>query len=99
SAGRFEAAASRARRRISVDPLDETAHHQLVEALLAARNRAQAIEAHEELKRILESELGISPAAATTALLDDIHGEEPTAEQPRPPATPARQPMPRTRRS
>lgn len=99
SAGRFEAAASRARRRIAVDSLDETAHHQLVEALLTGRNRAQAIEAHEELKRILESELGISPAAATTALLDDIHGEEPTAEQPRPPATPARQPMPRTRRS
>lgn len=58
---------------VARDVLDEVAHHQLVSALVAADRRVDARRAHERLARVLDEELGISPAEATTALVASTH--------------------------
>lgn len=67
--GRPTEAARRAEAAIAHDSLDETAHHQLIAALLADDRRGEAHRAYERLASILDDELGISPAEATTALV------------------------------
>jgi DNA-binding SARP family transcriptional activator len=48
---------------IQADPLRESAHRALIEAQLAAGNRAGAMHAYERLTHLLDRELGIAPAA------------------------------------
>jgi DNA-binding SARP family transcriptional activator len=69
--GRNDEAVDRASRWVRRHPLDEAAHHVRIQALVAAGRRGEATVAHEELARILDTELGVAPAAATTALLVD----------------------------
>jgi DNA-binding SARP family transcriptional activator len=68
--GACEQAAGRALDRVGRDPLDEAAHHLLIQALLAADRRADAIRAFDELRDVLARELGIEPSPSTAALLD-----------------------------
>jgi DNA-binding SARP family transcriptional activator len=75
-----EVSADRVRR----DPLDERAHHLLIEALLACGRRADAMRAYADLTSVLATELGISPSPETAAMVTRVSAAEPTA-----PATPA----------
>lgn len=75
STGRPDLAAETAQTWVRLHPLDEALHEILIRALLASGRRRDAIDAHDRLARILADELGIGPAAATTALLADGHAE------------------------
>ena len=55
---------------IALDPYRETAHRLLVQAHLAAGNRAAAARALAECRRLFETELGIQPSPGTLGLLD-----------------------------
>lgn len=88
--GRADAAATSAARWVACHPLDETAHHTLIEALVADGRRPEAVAAHDRLAALLAAELGLGPAAATTALL----GATPTPPRDRSLSQPARRASP-----
>jgi DNA-binding SARP family transcriptional activator len=67
--GRHDEAAAVASAWVHRHPLDEAVHERRIAALLAAGRRAEAIEAHRQLADELARELGVRPAASTTALL------------------------------
>lgn len=62
-------AAALAADRVGRDPLDEAAHHLLIQALLAAGRRADAVRAYDELTTVLGRELGIGPSPETSTLI------------------------------
>jgi len=72
-------AAALAARRCALTPLDEPAHRELMERLVAAGDPAAALVVGQELTARLRTELGIAPAAATRALLARLLGPEATA--------------------
>ncbi len=62
------AAVTWARRRAALDALDEAAARDLMEALVAAGDRAEALAVHDRLVERLRRELGLALAPATRAL-------------------------------
>ncbi len=70
AAGDLGAALQTARRRLALDPLEESAHRTLIELHLAAGDRAAAVRQYEHCAQLLAQELGVTPDAATQALLD-----------------------------
>ncbi len=72
-------AAALAARRCALTPLDEPAHRELMERLVAAGDPAAALVVGQELAARLRTQLGIAPAAATRALLARLRGPEATA--------------------
>jgi DNA-binding SARP family transcriptional activator len=62
-------AARDAREAIGVDPFRESAHRLLIRAHLAAGERGAAAEALFACRQVLHDELGVTPSAATLALL------------------------------
>lgn len=70
--GEYEKAQSCARRQIKLEPWDETAHQQLMRALALDGQRSAALAQYEACCRLLASELGVEPAAATTTLYAQI---------------------------
>ncbi len=70
--GDFDQARQHAARQIALDPLRETAHAQVMRALAAAGNRADALAQFETLQKILDAELGVPPAEATRQLYESI---------------------------
>lgn len=54
---------------IQIDPFRESAHRLLIRAHVAAGDRGAAAEAFEACRRLLESELGVSPSPETAALV------------------------------
>jgi DNA-binding SARP family transcriptional activator/tetratricopeptide (TPR) repeat protein len=60
------------RRWVAEHPLDEGIQHLLVETLVAEGMRHEALAVHQRLRQVLAAELGLGPAAATTALLEGI---------------------------
>ena len=89
--GDYERALSCAQRLVAADPLREAAHRELMRLYhLLSRDRA-ALEQYVTLHRLLEDELGLEPAAATTALYHEISNamEEPGVPHlPSPPPPP-----------
>lgn len=67
--GHLETAITELRELVHTDPLDEAAHHLLIETLLAVDRRTEASEALETLTTTLAFELGVTPAPATVELL------------------------------
>ncbi len=57
---------------VSVDPLREEAHRELIRLCAAAGQHDVALQQYEELERILKQKLGIAPSAATRALIREI---------------------------
>ncbi|GAA0799477.1 ATP-binding protein [Spirilliplanes yamanashiensis] len=55
-------------------PLRESAHRTLMAAHVAAGNRAQALGAYHDLRRVLADELGVDPAPETQAVYLDLLG-------------------------
>jgi DNA-binding SARP family transcriptional activator len=87
--GRFADAAEAARRRIALDPLDESAHRQLMQYLVWNGDRVGAIRQFRESAAVLDRELGVSPLPETRMLYEQILEEqEPPAPAGRVVATP-----------
>ncbi|MEV6768836.1 AAA family ATPase [Nocardia sp. NPDC051030] len=63
-----------ARRRAALNSLDENAWRTLIELLATTGDTAAAVSAYDRLNQTLQTELGLSPAPETTAL---IHGLRP----------------------
>ncbi|MEM7115344.1 MAG: protein kinase, partial [Chloroflexota bacterium] len=81
--GRVEDAEAVARQQLALEPWSEAAHRQLIEALALAGNRTAALAQFEQCQEILATELGVSPATETFALIeridkDDIQPIDPT---------------------
>jgi predicted ATPase/DNA-binding SARP family transcriptional activator len=86
-AGEFGTALPHARRWLSLDPLNETAHRAIMRLLAEMGDRTGAIRQYETCFQTLETELGISPQAETKELYEailqgDIRETHPTQEIP-----------------
>lgn len=98
--GSFAEALLHARRWLSLDPLHEPAHQQLMRLYAWAGQQAAALRQYEECVRILKSELGTPPSDETTALFEVIKAKRLAAPakaeeklSPLPPRTPAPLPL------
>jgi predicted ATPase/DNA-binding SARP family transcriptional activator len=68
AADRFREAADMFRRAVGHEPLDEAAHRHLMHCLIRAGEPGQAAAVYQDLARRLREELGVAPAAETTAM-------------------------------
>ena len=60
------------RRRIELDPFDEQAYRQLMQALVRQGQRSAALAQYEACRRVLACDLGVEPSAETTRLYQRI---------------------------
>ncbi len=61
-----------AARWLAIDAYDENAHRQMMWLLARAGHRSAALQQYETCRRILEAEVGVPPAAATTVLYERL---------------------------
>ena len=80
----YEQAIPYARRWLALDPLHEPVHRHLMRLYNQAGQRAAALRQYWECERVLEEELGVAPAAETTALCEEIRTRPTEREGPRP---------------
>lgn len=82
-------------RLLALDPLQEEARRQLMALYARSDQRTQAIQQYEQLVALLDAELGVAPAADTTALYEQITaGEWPSTQPETPPQRGAAVPPP-----
>jgi predicted ATPase/DNA-binding SARP family transcriptional activator len=74
--GRADKAIPYARRLISLDPLNETAHRQLMEVYLQAGQHSAALKQYQTCEQLLRKELGLDPQPETRALYKKIRRGE-----------------------
>lgn len=77
--GRYELALQHARRWLSLDPLDESAHRELMRIQYWAGNRSAALRQYRECVRTLGQELSVTPLEETTQLYQSIRENRPSA--------------------
>jgi DNA-binding SARP family transcriptional activator len=70
---------------VALEPFRETAHRRLMQAHVAAGNRAEALRAYERCRRLLAEELGVDPSPETEAAYLELLGQEPAAAPAPPP--------------
>jgi DNA-binding SARP family transcriptional activator/predicted ATPase len=70
--GAFNAGVVTAQKWVAWDPLDETAQQQLMRLLAYDGRVSEALQVYEKCRHLLQTELGIPPAPATTALYGAI---------------------------
>jgi predicted ATPase/two-component SAPR family response regulator len=68
AAGRHQAAAALFRRAVAHEPLNETAHRELMSCWARLGETARAVRHYEELTELLREQVGVPPAPETTAL-------------------------------
>jgi DNA-binding SARP family transcriptional activator len=68
AAGRHQAATAVFRRAVAHEPLNETAHRELMSSWARLGETARAVRHYEELTELLRDQVGVPPAAETTAL-------------------------------
>jgi predicted ATPase/DNA-binding SARP family transcriptional activator len=73
-AGRLRPAVTMLRRAVAHEPLNETAHRELMSCLARQGETARAISHYHELAEMLDEQLGVPPAAQTTALYRKLVG-------------------------
>ena len=71
-AGRFADAASAALAAVKAEPLRETAHASLIRVYLGEGNRSEALDAYQNYRALLHSELGLEPTALIHSLIEDL---------------------------
>ena len=71
-AGAFSEAIFFAQRWLALDTFNEEAHRLLMKAYARSGQRHQAVRQYQECLRILQTELGVTPDAATTALYEAV---------------------------
>jgi predicted ATPase len=74
--GDYALAIPYARRWLALDALHEQAHRRLMQLYAQAGQRAAAVRQYQECVRVLESELGVEPAAETRRLYEQIRDGE-----------------------
>ncbi len=68
AAGRHQAAATAFRRAVAHEPLNESAHRELMACWVQLGETARAVRHYEELVQLLRDQVGVAPAAETAAL-------------------------------
>ena len=68
TAGRYQPAAAAFRRAAAHEPLNENAHRELMDCWARLGETARAVRHYEELAALLQDQVGVPPAAETTAL-------------------------------
>jgi predicted ATPase/DNA-binding SARP family transcriptional activator len=82
----FETAIRYARRWLTLDPLHEPAHQQLMELYALSGQKAAALRQYERCYQVLSDELGVSPSEETQSLYQRIRTSTltpPTGSQPK----------------
>ena len=74
AAGRYQPAAAAFRRAVTQEPLNETAHRELMNCWAHLGETARAVRHYEELVELLQEQVGVPPAAETTALYHRLAG-------------------------
>jgi DNA-binding SARP family transcriptional activator len=74
AAGRHQAAVTAFRRAIEHEPLNESAHRELMNSWEQLGETARAVRHYEELADLLREQVGVPPAAETTALYERLTG-------------------------
>ncbi len=74
AAGRYQPAAAAFRRAITHEPLNETAHRELMNCWVRLGETARAVRHYGELVELLQEQVGVPPAAETTALYRRMAG-------------------------
>ena len=74
-----------ARQQLALDNLRENAYRQLMQLLALTGRRSEAIALYEQCEKLLAEELGMTPAAKTTALCEQIKGGDITLTSPQRP--------------
>jgi predicted ATPase/DNA-binding SARP family transcriptional activator len=74
AAGRYQPAAAAFRRAVAHDPLNETAHRELMTCWVRLGETARAVRHYQELVELLQEQVGVPPAAETTALYRRLAG-------------------------
>jgi predicted ATPase/DNA-binding SARP family transcriptional activator len=75
AAGRYQPAAAAFRRAVAHDPLNETAHRELMNCWVRLGETARAVRHYGELVELLQEQVGVPPAAETTALYRRLTSE------------------------
>ena len=68
AAGRHQAAAASFRKAVAHEPLNESAHRELMTCWARLGETARAVRHYEELAGVLREQVGVAPAAETEAL-------------------------------
>jgi predicted ATPase/DNA-binding SARP family transcriptional activator len=72
AAGRHQAAATAFRRAVEHEPLNESAHRELMTCWAMLGENARAVRHYTNLVRLLEEQVGVAPAPETTALAERL---------------------------
>ncbi len=80
--GRHGEALLYARRRLTLDPLQESAHQMLMRLHAGRGDRAAALQQYRECVRVLNEELGVAPLAETTQLYQSIFSGQVSSSMP-----------------
>ena len=83
-----EQAITQCRRWLSLDPLHEPAHQQLMRLYAHSGQKAASLRQFDQLQQILNEELGISPSPQTIALYENIKRGSTAASAPNPTTKP-----------
>jgi predicted ATPase/DNA-binding SARP family transcriptional activator len=65
----YERAAKLAQQQIRLEPYREEGHHQLMRILALSGQRNKAVQQYQELKKLLQEDLGVTPSPPTQELL------------------------------
>jgi two-component SAPR family response regulator len=76
AAGRHQAAAAAFRRAVAHEPLNESAHRELMSCWARLGETARAVRHYEDLVTLLRDQVGVSPAAETEAMYRRLLTEE-----------------------
>ena len=93
--GRLDRALQDAQRRVTLDPIHEPAHRQLMRVLASAGQRPAALQQYRRCVRSLDEELGVAPLPETTALYEAIRRNSYPPQTSPPPSPPAEDAPPR----
>ena len=74
--GEFDRALAHTRRRLVLDPLDESVHRLLMQLNFWAGQRSAALNQYRECVRVLDRELGVAPLEETHALYEAIRSNQ-----------------------
>ncbi len=74
AAGRYQPAAAAFRRAVAHEPLNETAHRELMNCWVRLGETARAVRHYRELVELLQEQVGVPPAAETTELYRQLAG-------------------------
>ena len=72
----YQRALAHARRKVDLEPWDETAHRQVMRLLARSGRRAEALAQYGTCRAVLADELGVEPEAETTRLAQRIRDGE-----------------------